>query len=294
MQMLQWTKTQQIDKRPKRLEELRKKLNLNVFQTLLEKNIVVARCFETQDPHTPQTYPFGLLQNMMKTVFIKSRRFPQLCNLHISFNPHIAATWRHENEVMAVRGRPGTFLTSRKRLSQFYDGDTVEQTKGHRFESLDAPLSPYINLKQYSVKDESSSGFIERRSFPYFHTLFIVDNQALPEIQLIQKGIIYAFGRLLVQAVERHGNGIIGTEIPEPECAQCIVTNGKRFSFIWYQLNTLNIESMNDNEVKNLVCIERPGMLYSKIDSVKGQRKKKVADVNQDILRTLLSMFLLA
>ena len=293
MQMLQWTKTQQIDKRPEGLEKLINTLNMEAFQTLLEKNIIVARCFETLDPYTPQTYPFGLLQNMMKTVFIRSRQFPQLCNLHISFDPHIAATWRHEKEVMAVRGRPGTFLTSRRQLSQFYDLDVIEQTKGHRFESLEAPLSPYINLKQYSVKNESSSGFIKKRSFPYFHTLFIVDNQALPEIQLIQKGIVYTFGRLLVQAVERHGNGIIGMEIPEPECAQCIVTNGKRFSFIWYQLNTLNIEDMNDDGVKNLVCIERPGLLYSKIDPVKGKRKKRVADTNQDILRTLLSMFLL-
>ena len=41
---------------------------------------------------------------------------------------------------------------------------------------------------------------------------------------------MYTFGRLLLQAVERHGTEIIGMELPEPECVQCIVTTGKCFS----------------------------------------------------------------
>ena len=78
-----------------------------------------------------------------------------------------------------------------------------------------------------------------------------------------------------MQVVERHGTEIIGMELPEPECAQCIVTTGKRFSFIGFYhrymrrnitshiygsiVNTLDMADVNDGRVKNLVYAERPG-----------------------------------
>ena len=61
LQMLQWTKSQQVDSPPNHLEELRNSLDLEVFQSLITKNIIVARCFETQEPYPPPTYSLGLL-----------------------------------------------------------------------------------------------------------------------------------------------------------------------------------------------------------------------------------------
>ena len=92
--------------------------------------------------------------------------------------------------------------------------------------------------------------------------LFVFNNKGTLEIQLIQRGIMYMFGRLLVQAVERHGTEIVGMELPELECAQCIVTTGKCFSFIWFKLNTLDMADINDSGVKNLVYVEWLGFLY--------------------------------
>ena len=83
-------------------------------------------------------------------------------------------------------------------------------------------------------------------------------------------------------------------ELPEPECAQCIVTTGKHFSFIWFQLNTLDMADVNDSGVKNLVYVEWLGFLYSQIDPYKGQRRKVIADLNHDIMRTLLSVYLMS
>ena len=57
---------QNIDNYPKSCEELRNSLDLKVFQNLIAKNIVVARCFETQEPYPKQTYSLGLLQNMQE------------------------------------------------------------------------------------------------------------------------------------------------------------------------------------------------------------------------------------
>ena len=229
--------------------------------------------------------------NITKTRLFQAHRFPQLHNLHV---PCIAAIWKRGKWAVAVRRQPETFLTSKERLCLFYDRDVIEQTREHKFEPLEAPLSPYIDLKQYSIKNKYSSGFTKERSFPYFHTLIMINNKGVPTIQLIQRGIMYTFGRLLVQAVERHGTEIVGMELPEPECAQCILTTGKRFSFIWFQLNTLDMADVNDSGVKNLVYVERPGFLYSQIDLYKGQRRKVIADLNHNILRTLLSVYLMS
>ena len=293
VQVFHWTKSKQVEDRPETVEALRNSIDLTAFRGPLEKNIIVARNFETQEEYTPQTYPFGLLQNILKTVLTNAHQYPQLHNLHIAREPHIAATWQHSSEMMSVRGRPGDLLNSKEKLPVFYDDVLVTESKDYSFEPM-GPLSPYRDLQQLSVKNYCSTGFLRGRSFPYLHTLMVVDNQATPWTQLIQKGILYTFAALVAQAVERQGESIIGTEIPEPECGQCIVTNGKRFSYIWYQLNTLNMEDINAG-IKNLVHVESPGLLYSKIEKIKGapKRQRRIVDLNDDILRTLLSVLLL-
>ena len=61
-------KSQQVDSPPNHLEELRNSLDLEVFQNLITKNIIVARCFQTQEPYPPPTYSLGLLQNISTVV----------------------------------------------------------------------------------------------------------------------------------------------------------------------------------------------------------------------------------
>ena len=292
LQVYHWTKTCQVEEHPLAIEELRKSVDLNLFRKLIEKNIIVARNFETQEEFVPQSYPFGLIQNILRTVLTNAHHYPQLINLHIAHEPDVAATWTHMGQVIAVRGRPGTFLNSKERLPEFYSEAVVKESCKYEFESM-GQISPYVDLQQWKVKNENSTGFYRSSMFPYFHTLIMVDNQAVPEVQLIQKGIMYTFGQLLAQVTRKYGDEIVGRQVPEPECAQCIVTNGKRFSFIWYQLNTLDIGDVNEG-VKNLVCIERPGLLYSKISSVRGKRLRRIEDLDDDILRTLLSVLLLS
>ena len=135
-------------------------------------------------------------------------------------------------------------------------------------------------------------------TFPYLHTMIIVDNgdycppprRAVPEIQLVQKGLIYTFGRLLIQAVWKYGNGVLGQALPEPECAQCMVTDGERFSFLWYQLNTLDLGDLNSG-VKNLVYMERLGQLFSSFED-HTRRRKVVKDLDEGVLRTIISQLL--
>ena len=65
---------------------------------------------------------------------------------------------------------------------------------------------------------------------------------------------MHLFSALDTQAIDRYGIEISGKELPRPECAHGIVTDGSWFTFIWYQLNTLDLNSMDDG-VKNLANV---------------------------------------
>ncbi len=292
IQALHWTKTVQVNDPPSLVEELRTGLDAAAFKGAVEKCVIVARNFETQEEfHVPKTYPFGLMQNLLKTVLTFAPKHPQLRDLCVMYEPHISATWHHTGKRLAIRGRPGTFLTSKRRHPLFYDRSDIEDGSQYSFEAMGA-ISPFIDLREYNVNTINSTGLLNGRAFPHFHTLILIDDDGTPEIQLLQKAVVYSFSALMAQAVERHGDSVIGAELPEPECIQCIVTNGKRFSFVWYQLNTLETEDLGEG-VRNLVHVDRPGKLYSKIRAIGGRRKKVVEDLNDDILKTLLSVLLL-
>ena len=65
----------------------------------------------------------------------------------------------------------------------------------------------------------------------------------------------------------------------------CIATNGKKFTFFYYQLNTLDLDE--DAGVKNLVHVDGPHLLYRKLEKKGG--KKCVVDLNEHVLRLLIA-----
>lgn len=293
IQALHWTKTVQVDHPPSPVKEVRTSLDVSPFQKAVERCVIVARNYETQEEErVPKMYTFGLMQNLLKTVMTFAPEYPQLRDLSIIHEPHIAATWEHLSRRMAVRGRPGTFLTSKRKHPLFYSDEIVKSSEEYDVEPM-GEISPFVDLREQLVKTVNSTGLLNGRSFPYLHTLILLDNEGTPEIQLIQKALVYSFGALGAQAIERHGDDVIGADLPQPECIQCIVSNGKRFSFLWYQLNTLNTDDLSGRGIRNLVHVARPGKLYTKIKAIAGQRKKVVEDLDTDILRTFLSVLLL-
>ena len=285
------TKTLRVGRRPQVVTDARESVDLPYFKDLVDKSVVFAKCYvNKEEKKTPATYPYGLLQNILKTVLTSAHRYPHLSNLTVGFEPYVTATWTCEEKNVAVRGRPGNVLTSKQPLPQFYDDAIVEESKSQLY-GLPDIYSLYGDLPEYQVHKENCTGFRKNRFFRNFHTLFVVDIDHIPEIQVIQRGLFYTFGLLLTHAVEKHGEGVLGNVLPKPECGQCVVTNGKRFSFIWFQLNTLDIASLS-NGVKNLVHIERPGWMYSAIDT-DSEGVRELQEYNEEVLRTLLSVFML-
>lgn len=311
-QMLLWTKSIPIQIPPAAFSSLLEEVDLEPMRRIMQTTFLVSRVYEKRavkrkskkkpldlTKGTHENYPMSLLQNQFKNVMGFAKHYPQLRNLNPAFETPVSASWKVQGKVLSVHGKPGIYLNSKQPMSLFYERELVEQANSIPVNSL-GPISPFTDLNKYLVKETACTGlFPDKSTYPHFHTLLIVDNgdyipppsKGLPEIQLIQKGVLFTFSRLLAQAVSKHGNEIMGKVLPEPECAQCIVTNGDCFSFIWYQLNTLDMDDLEAG-VKNLVHIHRPGDTFIKVKEVI-KDKFSLAAFNEDILRQYLSMLLM-
>ena len=315
IQMFLWTKTQELLQPPTIFSEFRNEIDLRLFQPFVEKHILMSRYYESKEIKrkskrqpkdltrgTHKNFPFSLMQNIVKATLISAYKYPQVRQLNVVVDAPISATWKCEDDVaMTVRGRPGMWLNSTHPLLQLFDETLIEDSKSYSFEIL-GPNPLHYNLHQYKVNELQNPGFVttnlDRVSFPFLHTMVVLDNgdympppsKGVSEIQLLQKGLVYTFGRLLTQAVWKHGDGILGQVLPEPECAQCMVTDGERFSFLWYQLNTLDLSDLNSG-VKNLVYIERPGQLFSSIED-HTHRRKVIKDLDKGVLQIIISQLL--
>ncbi len=312
LQALLWTKTQTLDKYPQSFTQVRNGLELDRFQSLISPTILSSRVYEMKEVKmkhknkprdrtngSHKNFPISLMLNLFKMSLTHAAEYPHLHNLHLSLEPFISAGWSCGEDRMTVRGKVDMVLNTQQPLEQFYNTETIQRSMDFDFNSLQNTLT-FADLKKHQVNNTFSTGAVDTSPahYPHAHTLIVLDNgsyieppsKGVPEIQLVQKGLIFTFGRLYAQAVSKYGEEMIGQDLPTPECAQCIVTNGQRFSFLWYQLNTLKTDSLNEG-VKNLVYIDRAGMLYPSVES-KGVFKKSIADMNNHVLRTLISMFI--
>lgn len=305
-QMMLWTKTVPVETPPTVFTSLMDGVDMSAIKQIMETTILCSRFYEKRPKvegltrGTHKYFPASVIQNQFKNVVGFGRYYPQLRNLNSAAEVSVRASWKVQDQFISVHGKPGTFLNAKKPMPLFYEQGIVEHSREFPVTSLD-PIDPFTDLNKYLVKDTTCTGIFPEKSFyPHFHTLLIVDNgeympppsKGLPEIQLIQKGLLFTFARLLGQAIHQHGGDILGRVLPEPLCAQCIMTDGNRFSFLWYQLNTLDMSDL-EGGVKNLVCVERPGEMFTTV--VEGKWKKRhLGGFREDILKTYLTMLLLS
>ena len=313
VQALMWSKTQLLDDYPQSFLDARRSLNVEHFLPLVAPTILSSRVYERQEVKmkyknkprdltkgSHKNFPISLVLNLYRMALNHSSHYPQLQNLNMSLEPFISASWPCGEETVSVRGRVDMVINSKQPFPQFYDNNIIQRSTDYSLTLLGDAL-PFVDLLKYPVKKNFSTGSVDiskETSYPHAHTLVILDSgdympppsKAVPEIQLVQKGLVFTFGRLCAQAVAKYGQDIIGRDLPSPECAQCVVTNGHKVSFIWYQLNTLDTGNLTTG-IKNLAFIERAGLMYTSVEP-DGIFRKTLAGLNEEVLRTLFSMFI--
>ena len=343
-QTLALTKSQLLRDPPKAFSGYSdNRLDLSIWKEAICNSIIYARNFEREiskdvkddnedEGHPAAGYQFNLFANIIKNLLslAKEEDLDILKNLHFIGNPPVDSTWQLMDEpVVGVRGRfSGTLVKSKKPLRPFFNPDEVdilENSLGWTDKELDeaAKRRILLCLHKSTVQQISPPTPLSSFNFPYVHTLVFIDDLRIDEDQLIQRVVLSLHGLLLEQARAKisptGGLGGLGI-LPEPECAQAIITDGQCFTYIWYQLNTADFRNLSSGP-RNFLVIRQPGNLYRRIinttekfkqsrssrrtvhrsdyEKLKqnrmhraNQRSRQVDDFNDEILSTLLTMFL--
>ena len=278
-QSLEWTKTVQLNHMPESIEKCLEAVDGIKWSQRLSSAILQSKGYES--PETDRTdpdYVYGLIQNLVRGLFAVHPK--QMKSNHVTWDPFLAASWQRNGTNYAIRGKTSIIMSSKHPLPNHFSQQTVEESSNKELPSV-WPIDTTIDLSRQSlVKERFSTCTHEGTSFPHLHTVFVLYQQPLTDAQVIQKGVCLTFARLLAQARCSASNAL-HTPLP----GQCIATNGKKFTFFYYQLNTLDLDT--DTGIKNLVHIVGPHLLYRKLKKKGG--KKVVVDLNEHAVKLLIA-----
>ena len=294
------TKTLRLQTMPAAVKKLWESIDAKDLIDPFEKLILEAKSYESQlELHkrkkkrkTPLEYPYSLMQNFYRAVACKyATKYSHLSELYVGDLPFITNAWERYGSKVTLHGSQASFLMSKTPLPIFYDQTTVQESVTTELESVH-PNPPFFDLAETDeeLPETYLSGFKDNAPFPHLHTMILVDIFSWPEDQIIQKALMYLFTHLTTDLTQRQGKQY-GEILENPVAAQALVTNGKRFHFIWYQLNTLDLK--DDNSIKNLMYIESPPWLYRKIKAKEEDESQKyLTEMKEDTLKLFLTLLL--
>lgn len=293
------TKTLRLQTMPAAVKRLQESIDAKCLTDSFEKLVLEAKGYESQlELHkrkkkrkTPLEYPYSLMHNFFRAVACSyATQYPHLSELCIGDQPFITNVWERYGSKVTVHGSQASFLMAKTPLLRFYDQTIVEESANVELESTQ-PNPPFFDLAETNeeLPEVYMSGFKGTPPFPHLHTMVLVDIFSWPEDQIIQKALMYLFTHLTTDLIQRQGKRY-GDILENPVATQAIITNGKRFHFIWYQLNTLDLK--DDSGIKNLVHIESPPWLYKKIKTKENDNKKFLTEVKEETLKWFLTLLL--
>ena len=80
------------------------------------------------------------------------------------------------------------------------------------------------------------------------------------------------------------------TTLPEPVCVQAVSSNGVKFQFGCFQLNTLDLSS--DKGIKNLAWFDNDNFMYQRMEPKRAMlRNTQYQDYDPEVLRKLLAFY---
>ncbi|KAK3755167.1 hypothetical protein QZH41_010690, partial [Actinostola sp. cb2023] len=172
-------------------------------------------------------------------------------------------------------------------LVTFASESEVKDTEYHSLSSLDL-IAPVFDLQQVASNARTDTGFYAGSPYPHAHTLVIVNTENNWSVKdRCAQGLMFTFGRLVAQATNHHGYKI-GEALKQPLSAQCVISDGFRLSFIFFQLNTL--EFCSDEGTKNMAWILPGVQMYSKAWLENAVCEAKVEDFNEDCFELFTKM----
>uniref|UniRef100_T2M6H3 Large ribosomal subunit protein mL37 n=1 Tax=Hydra vulgaris TaxID=6087 RepID=T2M6H3_HYDVU len=200
-----------------------------------------------------------LLLNIFKVIWgSKCSRDAGLLLKNFSYRPDIAAPWERLGQKLQVTGKIGQLVSGNSLLPLFTEDISSSSNEILKWDDV---ISPFFDLHTYETKFLPRSGFHEGSPYPYPQTLLINNPFNWYTRYTTGQAIFYSFAHSLVFALNNGEE--MGKDLKSPIPFQCISFDGDTFTFVCYQLNTLNFK--DDSGTKNFAWISSENKLYDNV-----------------------------
>ena len=219
-------------------------------------------------PHWQSFTPLELssfFQSVLASLWTHGSEYEHLVQSHMTFSRKVKCYWRRSGDNFLCISSPLYVLRTTKALGLFcepnFQGDTIPPLQYKPF---------HLGLFEHSIDQILPSGGIQSRGpFPMVHTLFVHDPNSKTGEQIHAHGLMQLFAQTAAEAVQ---NGFkLDQDLPYPLVNQGIVTDGRKFTFMCFQLNTLDLREESESSGINNVFWAGPSLdLYDNIQKGEG------------------------
>ena len=188
----------------------------------------------------------GFFMSSLSSLWSLGHRYTHLVTSHMTFDPKIECYWRRNGNNFYSTSTPLYIMHTTNALGLFckpdYEGESippVHYTPLHLsvFEHTFDQILPFGGARRFSP-------------CPIAHTLFIIDRKSRTLEQLHAHGLMQLFTQAAAEAVQ---NGFkIDEQLPYPLVNQGIITDGQQFTFVCFQLNTLDFHMESEGKNSNV------------------------------------------
>ncbi|XP_071794238.1 large ribosomal subunit protein mL65-like [Asterias amurensis] len=292
-------KTVMVDSLPEQLEELAKTEEVDEVATRLKPHVI--DCILQEHLYTyrhrgdlvKRDYHVGkqTMENVMRVMLTGlSADMPHLRDGETDEDVNVKAFWKRDTTRFQFTGTQLFAIRSKDPLPEFISRDS-ELSVG------EVPSWPYapenVSVFKRHINPDCFPGYKVGNPYNFGHTQVYVPSfdrlrckkQNLLEEVLMGCGLSASFGWLHSLAMYNMFNPY--KDLTQPMTCQTIVTNGSKFSFFCYQLNTLGLsERSQDNPLRNVCWHTEDLSLYGDI------KDGKVRDFNNEILKMMVAFLM--
>ncbi len=273
----QWvTKSVAVQGLPEAIQNI--KINDSIVDDFVQRgeDYLVFQDHDSPNYRIPEQKISGFFQSALASVWPLAKEFEHLQNCHLTFEPILEAYWRRNGQNFICQPSPLYSLHTENGLDLFCEPDAQLGTIPP-IEFLPSSLGVF----KRSFDQITPFGGTRRHSpFPMTHTLFMTYRSGASNDQVLANGLMQLFSQAVGEAV--HKGFKLDQPLSFPFLNQGVITNGQYFTFVAFQLNTLDFRD-DSNDTKCNVFWAGPTMrLYDNImpgEGLEGLNKECAATI---------------
>ena len=203
--------------------------------------------FQKREQRMDESAVSALLQSTLTSVWQLADEYSHLRSSHLAVNPLIEGYWRKNGESYICQTQPLYILHCNLALGLFCDSTYVGK------EGLPPVQYSPLHLGLFRRSFDQIDPFCGAQRFSPFtlaHTVFMVDTKHRSPEHLYTHGLLQLFSQSVAGAVQNRFK--LDSDLPYPLATQGIITNGEKFTFVCFQLNTLDLRDKPESEKCNI------------------------------------------